>query len=124
MKFDGLIDLAVRQARKSVSDSRHGAVCFNPINYQPISIGYNKRPLKPLKIERLRCHLHAEFCAAMKLSSKRARTVSLIVIRITASLENLTSSKPCGKCVGMLRRKGIKKIYFSTKDGLIDWMHV
>lgn len=44
--------------------------------------------------------------------------LKILVIRLDI-LNNLVDSRPCCMCVNFMRMFGIKKVYYSNKDGLI-----
>lgn len=48
----------------------------------------------------------------------KKRKLCLLVIRIDAQ-GNLTESKPCSHCVEVLKEYGIRKVCYSTKEGII-----
>lgn len=50
--------------------------------------------------------------------SYKKRKLCLLVIRINAQGE-LTESKPCSHCVEVLKEYGIRKVSYSTKEGII-----
>ena len=50
--------------------------------------------------------------------SYKKRKLCLLVIRINAHGE-LTESKPCSHCVEVLKEYGIRKVSYSTKEGII-----
>jgi tRNA(Arg) A34 adenosine deaminase TadA len=43
---------------------------------------------------------------------------SIMVVRINAT-NHLVSSKPCTMCIQMMKRYRIKKVHYSTSDGII-----
>ncbi len=90
-----------------------------------ISIGYNHT-----RCYHTHCTTHAEMDAIdkvkMREKNKKLYEVNIMVIRVNNS-GNLCSSQPCEKCIEYMRtvaiKKGyrIKKIYYSTSAGDIDF---
>lgn len=60
--------------------------------------------------------LHAEEALAKRFNLIGA---SVIVVRITRS-GNLGLAKPCPTCERLLREKGVKRIYYTNKNGIIE----
>jgi len=48
---------------------------------------------------------------------KSRSKLQIIVIRIDAN-ENLTNSKPCNHCIEIMRSYGVRKVTYSTKEGI------
>lgn len=67
--------------------------------------------------ERNRC-AHAEFRLAKKLDVGSV----VYVARLTKGLRMLACAKPCASCVNVLRKRGVRRVYFTIDDNTYDWM--
>lgn len=112
-----MIRLALKVAEKSQHKFRTGVVIA--IGSRIISIGINKYRTHPQQIN---CHtnmnsnsIHAELDAIISCHSPLGATI--YVARI---LKDGTSglSKPCKTCQGIIELYGIKKVVYTTHDGL------
>ncbi len=105
------LETAIKEAEKSPANCRHGCVIF--VSNKIVSKGFNK-PVRPSKT--IRSHIHAEIDALFGLHHKIIKKATLMVIRINKSKE-LIQSRPCKRCDGILKRKGIRKIFYSNEVG-------
>lgn len=118
MKF---LKEAIKEAEKSKLHFKIGVIIFkgNVI----LSRGYNKishnRKLHP-KFMKWLGSIHAEQDAILNANTS-LKGASILVIRIN-NIYNLKNSKPCRYCMKYLQYVGIKKIYYSDKDGDIVMM--
>ena len=55
----------------------------------------------------------------MKKIRKRFSRIDIIVIKSSKTGSHLGNSKPCSVCSNMLKKVGIRNIYYSTSDGSI-----
>lgn len=62
--------------------------------------------------------IHAEISVFSKISKKTAKGLDILVIRINKNFA-LKNSRPCNHCIDKLRKIGIRKIFYSNKDGNI-----
>lgn len=72
---------------------------------------HNGRTMKPSR------HTHAEHRLARKLDVGS----TVYVARVTRSGE-LANAKPCKTCMTALRRKGVKRVYFTVDQHVYDWI--
>lgn len=106
MDLDNAIQEAVRQSQKTKYVFRLGAVIFN--RHRIISGGYNR-----VYFNGANC---AETLAIKKAPSKLLKGTTILVCRVNNS-GTFGMSKPCGRCVKLIIKSGIKKIIYSTPDG-------
>eukprot|EP01125_Pyxidicula_operculata_P017716 TRINITY_DN6239_c0_g1_i1.p1 TRINITY_DN6239_c0_g1~~TRINITY_DN6239_c0_g1_i1.p1 ORF type:complete len:119 (+),score=7.04 TRINITY_DN6239_c0_g1_i1:136-492(+) len=60
--------------------------------------------------------MHAEILALQNRRLNHIKGSSMFLVRITST--GLALSKPCLACLQALREFGVKKIYYSTRDGI------
>lgn len=91
-----------------------------------ISIGYNHKKSHPRQKElnkyrfedkHDRCHhfLHAEMSAIINSHSIDLSNASIYIYR--SNKEGIQICRPCAGCMKAIKEKGIKTIYYTTKDG-------
>lgn len=91
---------------------KHGAVVVN--KSRVISVGFNKLKTTPRSPHTYK-QIHAEMAA---IFSSRANLdgCSIYIFRETKD-GCMAESKPCSACMQVIRAAGIKRIFYSTKDG-------
>jgi deoxycytidylate deaminase len=113
---------AVKMAKKSTMEHKHGAVIVH--NNEIIATGFNYRKY-------YMCHgfsIHAEVDALTKLKGRKniLSEAELYVARIgkfnpaCPSSFCLKYSKPCRECSKAILKHGIRKVYYSTTETPID----
>jgi len=108
------VELAIMQARKSPMQYRHGAVLWK--DNKILQTGYNFPVHMPVE-DTKQFSIHAERDCLKGLRSDQIYGSSLLSVRITNKIENLTSSKPCRGCMALLRRKKVKRVFWFDSDG-------
>lgn len=107
-----------------VDDHKHLAIIFK--GNRIYSVGYNKYNINDISE-------HAEYDAIKKLENKivreniKIKRFNLLVIRIHYINNNIkfSMSKPCKNCQKLLLSQFlIKKVYWTTNDGEIDFCSV
>ena len=63
--------------------------------------------------------LHAEQDALRNLNWVKLKGSSILVLRISKTLNILSNAKPCPMCEKLLQHIGIKNIFYSDKNGQI-----
>ena len=110
-----MIKRAVWEASQSDYIIRVGAVLFN--KKKIVASGYNQaqRNLPWWKVapehQRWPNSLHAEVAAILAARSD-VRGASVLVVRMNKQ-NQFRQSKPCPHCMGILRERGIKKVFYS-----------
>ena len=116
MKIDDqILELAVTQARKSPMQYRHGSVVWK--NNRILGTGYNF-PIAPPGGDKRRFSIHSERDCLKGLRGDQVYGASLLCVRITQA-EMLVNSKPCLGCIKLLKRKGLRNIYWFNSSGVL-----
>ena len=101
---------------------KHGAVLIQ--GNQILGTGYNIHCCNPTMntklSERPRASIHAEASALVHVRREHMIGAVMLVIRVNPQ-GLLRNSKPCTKCLKLLRRRGIRKVIYSTSAG--DFMN-
>ena len=108
----GIIELASSQATKSPMGYRHGSVVFKGNNI--IGAGYNW-PAAPPTDEHRRFSIHSERDALKGLHGTQILGSNVFSVRVTKG-GALANAAPCTGCRKLLKRKGIKNVYW-IEDG-------
>lgn len=104
----GALRIAQRLAEKSPCAFRHASIVVR--NGNILSTGFNHGGL------------HAEESALGSLRlGDRARGAVLYSFRFT-KLNALGMAKPCPNCAKLIREAGVKKVYYSTPNGLFSYL--
>ena len=110
-KFENIVDTLIRKSFNSHLCSKHSAGIIN--NNKLISIGINRYKNNST--------IHAEVDAILKSGIKNLKGFDIIVIRFTCQLNN---SRPCNNCIDFMLKKGIRKVYYSDKNGDIKQEYI
>lgn len=65
-------------------------------------------------------HMHAEHNALRMLRNQKQRKnhhLTMVVLRFDSTKEHLIMSKPCSRCIELLRKHHIRTVIYSNKDG-------
>lgn len=118
--YSGIIKAALEAAENAdFYPYKIGAVVFK--GPKIISIGSNGlRACSriPSKYKLFENSLHAEQDALSKIGKEKAQGASILVIRLKRNGE-LSMALPCKMCSKMIKAFGIKKVYYSARDGEI-----
>lgn len=111
------IDILKKKAQNSDLQYKHSA-CLIKGN-KICAIGINKY-LKHIIIDNIKSKttIHAEIDAILNSNSKNMKGMDIIIIRVGQS-NNLQNSRPCNSCIEKMRKKGIRKAYYSNEYGEI-----
>ncbi len=76
-----------------------------------LSYGYN--------FNKLSFSRHAEIDACINyLNNTKSKTLKgLDIIVIRSNNDSIKSSKPCKYCIDFMRKKGVRKVYYSNENG-------
>lgn len=112
------VQMAIAAARVSTHQFRMGAVLFRGAKI--ISVACNsKRFCGYVKKVKEIANFHAEIAACHNVPAETISGSDILVVRIKAD-DTLAMAKPCKFCLGYLREKNIRRIYFSNKLGEIE----
>lgn len=115
------LETAIHQASKSVEQFRHGAVVMQ--GAQILAVGRNRND-NPCGL----WSIHAEMDALWKLGPEPPRPLHVVVVRLKhprpddrhaarhGHWHELGLSRPCPACQKLLRRKGVRRVTYSTGD--------
>ena len=113
-----IIELAISQARKSPMKHRHGSVIWK--SNQIIGAGYNWPGGQVPSGGWRRYSIHSERDALKGIRLERLYGASLICVRLSRSKEQLSWSKPCDGCVKLLKRRGLRNIFWFDSNGTLN----
>ena len=112
-----IVDLGVVQAKKSIMNSKHGSVLFKGKDVLGVGFNYiksdNKDQTRPISI-------HSEKDCLKGIRFDKLINADVLNVRLNKSF-NLTYSAPCKGCRSLLRRKGIRKVYWFDYDGSLNY---
>lgn len=125
-----IINLAIEQAKLSPMSKKHGAILSK--GSKILARGYNNPRSHFMNINGA-C-LHAEIATLLEYCNNilhinidlRRKSIKKIpkinkcilwVVRICTKEYNLTESKPCSECLTHLKKLGVNKIGYTTKNG-------
>ncbi len=106
-----LLEMAIQEAQKSTMLYRHSAILFNRNNIYGCAHNYSVHNF-------LQASIHAEMASicAHKLRLHKIKKYDILVTRLTAN-GKLTYSRPCQHCFDVLRKMGVRRIYYSDFTG-------
>lgn len=85
-----------------------------------LSTGTNNENKTSPKAQNITKRLHAEFDALRHNKSFEGATIYVVRIKKDGSYG---MAKPCKHCVKLCRKAGIKKVFYSTQNG-IEWERI
>ena len=113
--------MAIEEAEKSSCyPHRIGAVVFK--NSSILGSGHNAKrghSIHP-KYQAWADSLHAEQAALLGLDWAKLKGGSILVVRITRG-NNFSLARPCQTCLGLLNHVGIKKLFYTNRQGNIEF---
>lgn len=115
------------RAVSELSDHKHKLGCVVVLGHRIVSSGHNSKT-KCHKMQALMdkemfgCEsfgpLHAEVDALIPLIKKRVDLSRASIYIYREHKDGTTAlAHPCSRCMGLIKRCGIKKIYYTTNDG-------
>ena len=90
------------------------AVGVNQLKSHPMQKRYNK--FRPLNNDNINNNIHAELDAVIKCNKDDLIGASIYVYRESSDTQ-LRMCKPCEACTELIKRCGIKTIYYTDVDG-------
>lgn len=109
-----LFDIARRISKKSTSRYKLGCVITR--RSKPLGLGYNFMQKTHSKSNHPYKFLHCEIHALIGLDFKETNKASAYVYREDRN-GSMAMAKPCPTCEEALRLAGIRKIFYTTKEG-------
>jgi deoxycytidylate deaminase len=122
VNLDRIVEFAIEEALKSEYKIKLGCVIFNKNKIVSKGHNYKQKSTRSItkKFLKWEFSLHAEVDAIIK-SRTELKGMSLLVVRINNN-KKLMYAKPCKHCQEYIQFVGVKKIYYSSKDGGIICM--
>lgn len=118
MILDKFVEKLQKIALYSALNQKHAAAV---IGRQHIySVAFNQFIKKSPISQRT---IHAEINALCKFSKKSLKGMDILVIRTNKNL-TLSNSRPCNHCINKMISLGIRKVYYSDKNGNIIYEYV
>ena len=114
---DNILQLAVTQAHKSPMHYRHGAVIWKGKTI--LGTGYNFPVAPPGDADKRRFSIHSERDCLKGLRADAIYNAEVLCVRIQPG-GTLGSSKHCNGCTKLLKRKGVKNVYWFDRDGALQ----
>lgn len=124
VSIESLKGIAIREAHKSKHKYRIGAVIYR--RKEIIALSCNKPYRHCARIKKkyksYPTSIHAEIGAVLKARKDLCGT-SILVVRINAAGQ-LRLAKPCKHCHAYLDYVGIKRVIYSTNEGIMKEMRI
>lgn len=110
-------------AKKSAARKMHGAIVVK--GGRVVGTGFNRNRNNPNIVSpehiKTECSYHAEE-SAIRDAGNDVRGAIIYVARVNKHGED-RDSKPCPKCLTLIKDSGIKRIFYTTSSGRIDVHH-
>ena len=115
----GIIKRCLEECERSTYRFRVGAVIFS--SKRIISSGHNEIRSSniPNKHKLYNNSVHAEQAALLGTDWNKLKGCSILVMKCSKTLKQLSNAKPCPMCMKVLEYVGIKDIYYSNEQGEI-----
>lgn len=115
-KFTDILDTLKKNAQNSPLIYKHSACLMK--NGKIFGIGFNKYYGIKLNNQKINLSIHAEMNVMLAKNAKHIRGMDILIIRISSN-NKLQNSRPCNTCIDKMKKKGIRKAYYSNSDGNI-----
>jgi len=115
-----ILEAASSQACKSPMSYRHGSVVFK--GNQILGAGYNW-PVAPPGGENRRFSIHSERDALKGLRGDQIYGSDIFSVRVTKA-GAFANAAPCTGCQKLLKRKGIRKVYWYNEKSILVSMRL
>lgn len=113
-KLSSAIDVLKKNAQNSPLTYKHSACLLK--NGKIFAIGFNKYYGIKLNNEKINLSIHAEMNVLLSKNYKILKGMDILIIRVGNS-NKLQNSRPCNTCIDKMKKKGIRKAYYSNSDG-------
>lgn len=114
-RYNGFVDLAVKEALKSTYKQKLGVVIFSKKKLLSLGHNYPQKSVKHL-LPRFKKYdsIHAEVDAIIKAKTD-LKGASLLIVRINR-LNQFRLSRPCITCMKYIEYVGIKRVIYSIPE--------
>jgi deoxycytidylate deaminase len=113
----GVLELAVSQALKSPMQHKHGAVIWK--KGQIIGAGYNYH-VSGSNPKQRQISIHSEKDCLSGLRGDQIYGADILAIRVKKN-GSLSHGAPCKGCKKLLKRKGVRKVFWFDLDKQISY---
>jgi deoxycytidylate deaminase len=120
-KLDEHVEILKRLAAKSPMTHKHAACLIG--GDKICTFGVNKRLRSTCGSGVALISIHAETDCLSNCHAKWSKGMDLLVIRVNNS-NKLLNSRPCNSCIDKLRKRNIRKVYYSTNEGTVIYEYV
>ncbi len=117
MKAQRYLEVAKEASRNSTYRHRLGAVIVK--KNRILSVGFNKPEKTHPRSGNLFRTTHAELDAILRCPEESLKGSTIFVVREAAS--GLAMAKPCQFCLELIKAVGIKRVVYSTDDGIEEF---
>jgi len=107
------IDLAIKEAKKSTMNHKHGAVIVKGGVVLASAYNYNFSHTQKHDHSMLSRHAEAEAIIQCKLRNISLKGADIFVVRLTRSERNLARSNPCKDCADFIEENQFAHVYHS-----------
>ena len=108
--------IAVELAGALEQDVTHQLCALVVQKNRVLSVGYNQPKTHPISADTRMKQLHAEMHAVIQCPNRDLEGADVIVARTRPSGKP-GLAKPCEVCEGILRRAGVRRVYYTTGWG-------
>ena len=119
-KDSAFLSVARYFSTKSNAKNMHGAVVVK--GGRVLGTGFNRNRNHPRFVSpehiKTKCSVHAEE-SAIKDANYDVRGAILYVARVNRNGED-RDSKPCPRCLTLIKESGIKRVIYTTNSGRVD----
>lgn len=115
-RYRRLAAIALELAFEVDSDMEHQLCALVVNKNRVLAVGYNHRKTHPMSTGTPMQQLHAEMHAVLQCAPEDLDGIDLVVARGRPS-RTPGMAKPCGVCQNILRRFGVKRVFYTTTGG-------
>ncbi len=111
--------IAMELAVEAERDVTHELCALVVSKNRVLSVGYNQPKTHPISSDTVQQQLHAEMDALLRCPEADAEGAEVIVVRVKPSGKP-GLAKPCGVCQGILRRFGVRRVFYTIDSETPD----
>lgn len=114
-RYQRFARIAIELAKEAERDVTHQLCALIVKKNRVLSVGYNSPKTHPISSATVQQQLHAEMDAILRCSETDLEGAEVIVARTRPSGKP-GLSKPCEVCEGLLRRAGVKRVFYTINS--------
>lgn len=107
--------IALELAGAATHDVTHQLCALVVSKNRVLSVGYNQPKTHPISKDTEMQQLHAEMSAILRCAESAVEGAEIVVARMKPSGKP-GLAKPCGACQGILRRFGVRRVFYTTNS--------